>query len=43
MNETVVLNEWVLMLIIFVSVLSGSIVGVIMAISFRRRPPARLG
>ena len=42
MNEIVVLKEWVLLLIISASVLSGAIVGGVLALSFFRRP-ARLG
>ena len=42
MNEIVVLKEWVLLLIISASVLSGAIVGGVLVLSLFR-PPARLG
>ena len=42
MNEIVVLREWVLLLIIFASVLSGAVMGGVLALSFIHKP-ARLG
>lgn len=44
MNEIVMLREWVLMLIIFISVISGALVGCIcICTALALRKPARLG
>ena len=42
MNEIVVLREGVLLFIIFASVLSGAVVGVVLTLTFIHKP-ARLG